>query len=264
MSKNFYTSEEYKKKQSVLTKRNWRRGFFNFLVKRKKRVCSREECRKSFEVAPHDPKIYCSSRCAATINNKNRILPEEVRKKISRSLLGTQSPFKGVIKVPRIKTKCQNLICGKSFVFERWKNRKFCSAQCAMEVIGGQPTSPRAARAKAGIRNDISNSIYFYSRWEANIARLLNLFHIKWIHQPQTFNLQTQKYTPDFYLPEYDLYLEVKNFLGSYSKERDEKFRRIYSDIHLVLLLKEEYLEPEVKYSKFIPEWEYKNSSFCA
>jgi hypothetical protein len=39
---------------------------------------------------------------------------------------------------------------------------KFCSNKCAMAVIGGKPTSPKAARGKAGIRKDVSNEIYFY------------------------------------------------------------------------------------------------------
>lgn len=85
---------------------------------------------------------------------------------------------------------------------------------------------------------------------------------MRWVHQPKTFDLNGQKYTPDFYLPEYNIYVEVKNFLGEYSKERDEKFRKLYTDIDLWLLLKDEYLDLEQRYSHLIPNWEYKNSKF--
>ncbi len=129
-----------------------------------------------------------------------------------------------------------------------------------MHITGSRPTSPKAARAKAGIRKDVSDTIYFYSRWEANMARIFTYLGVSWVHQPKTFDLQGQMYTPDFYLPGYDLYVEVKNFLGEYSKERDERFRKLYSDTKLWLLLKPEYLELENRYSKLIPEWEYKNS----
>ena len=164
MQKDFYISEEYRKKQSFLTKRNWQRGLFGFLIKREKRICARKDCGKYFEVSPCNPKIYCNNHCSAIVNNKGRTLSEEVRKKISRGLIGQKSPFKGVIKIPRVNTQCQNKICCRFFLSERWKNRKFCSVHCAMVAIGGQPTSPRAARAKAGVREDINNATYFYSR----------------------------------------------------------------------------------------------------
>ena len=59
-------------------------------------------------------------------------------------------------------------------------------------------------------------------------------------------------------------YIEVKNFLWRYSKIRDRKFRKLYPDINLVLLLKKDYLKLENKYSKFIKNWEYKNSPFLS
>ena len=244
-------------------KENWEKGIFNFHYKREKRICARSGCNQVFRVTYSDPKIYCSRNCAVSVNNEKRYpLSPETRLRIAKSLKGTKSPFKGLIKVPRIKTICANSHCRKVFLSERWMNRKFCSNKCTMEVIGGRPTSPKAARGKAGIRKDISKTIYFYSRWEANITRLFNYLGIEWIYQPKTFELGSQNYTPDFYLPEYNIYIEVKNFLWKYSKIRDRKFRKIYPDINLILLLKEDYLKLEEKYSYLIKNWEYKNSPF--
>lgn len=131
-----------------------------------------------------------------------------------------------------------------------------------MAVIGGKPTSPRASRGKAGIRRDIDPEIYFYSRWEANMARLYTYLNVKWIYAPATFDIGGQKYTPDFYLPEKEVYIEVKNFWWKYSKMRDEKFRKRYPNIPLEVILKEEYLKLEKQYAYLIPKWEYKNSRF--
>ena len=265
MSYNFYQSKEYREKQSTITKENWRRGLFNFLYKKEKRRCPRKECGRTFEVVLSDPKIYCSRSCATKVNNiKRGRWPEEIKLKIANALKGRENPYKGIIKVPRVKIICANPKCGRTFLGEPWANRKFCSNKCAMAVIGGKPTSPKAARGKAGIRKDISKTIYFYSRWEANIARLLNYLGIKWIFQSRTFNLNSQNYTPDFYLPEYNTYIEVKNFLWKYSKIRDKKFRRLYPNINLILLLKKDYLELENKYSHLIKNWEYKNSQFLS
>jgi len=268
MSHDFYNTQEYKEKQSAITKENWKKGIFNFHYKREKKICARKECRKVFEVVPSNSKIYCSQSCAALVNNAKRGPMSETQKiKIAkalkgRKLKGLKSPFKGKIKVARVEIICANPKCKKVFLMERWMKGKYCSNQCTMAVVGGKPTSPKAARGKAGIRKDISKTIYFYSRWEANYARLLNYLDVKWQYQPKTFDLKTQTYTPDFYLPDRDVYIEVKNFLWKYSKIRDEKFRKFYPNIKLILLLKKDYLDIENKYSRLIKNWEYKNSPF--
>lgn len=71
-------------------------------------------------------------------------------------------------------------------------------------------------------------------------------------------------YTPDFYLPETGAYVEVKNFWGEYSRIRDEKFRKAFPSITLKVILRDEYLGLEERYSRLIPKWEYKNSAFDA
>jgi len=263
MANDFYNTREYKEKQSKITKRNWKKGIFDFRYKREKRICARKKCRKVFEVIPSNSKIYCSQSCAALVNNAKRgPMPRTQKIKIARALIGRKSPYAGIIRIPRVEVICANPKCEKVFFIERWMKKKFCSNKCAMAVIGGKPTSPRAARGKAGIRKDISKIIYFYSRWEANFARLLNYLDIKWRYQPKTFDLITQNYTPDFYLPKYNTYVEIKNFLWKYSKIRDEKFRELYPKINLVLLLSEDYLKLQGEYSSLIKNWEYKNSPF--
>jgi hypothetical protein len=263
MPRDFYKDPEYKEKQSAITKENWRKGLFNFLHKREERKCTRKECDKMFEVIPSDPKIYCCRSCSGKVNNIGRVHSEETKLKIAKALSGRKNPHRGNI-IPKVEIICANPRCKKLFMVERWMKRKFCSNDCAIAVIGRKPTSPKAARGKAGIRKDISKTIYFYSRWEANIARLFNYWGTKWIYQPRTFDLISQTYTPDFYLPDFNTYLEVKNFLWRYSKIRDKKFRKLYPDINLILLLKENYLKIEKKYSHFIKNWEYKNSPFLS
>ncbi|MDO8474078.1 MAG: hypothetical protein Q7S62_00790 [bacterium] len=187
MSYSFYQTKEYKEKQSSLMKANWKKGLFDVLYKRTAKTCRRRGCTNVFEVKPSDEKIYCSRSCAASVVNVGRgSRPIEVRLNISKALkeraLLFPSPLKGKIKVPRTKMRCFNPLCVKTFLFERYKERKFCSNQCAMDVIGGRPTSPRASRGKAGIRKDVSDTIYFYSRWEANMARLYTYLGIQWIY----------------------------------------------------------------------------------
>ena len=89
------------------------------------------------------------------------------------------------------------------------------------------------------------------------MARLFNLLGIKWIFQPRSFTLGTHRYTPDFYLPEFQLFIEVKNFLSDYSRNRDIQFRKLYPEKELLMVLKKDYLELQEQFAKYIPEWEY-------
>ena len=262
MGHNSYHLKEYQELQSRIMKENWKKGLFDSIRKKEKRLCQRKDCRNFFEVKPSDPKVYCSHTCSAKSTNLGRIHSEETRLKIGRAAVGRPSPFKGIIKVPRLIKLCVK--CNKEFTAVEWgkRQRKYCSNQCVMAVVGGRPTSPKASKGKGGVRKDISDTIYFYSRWEANFARLMNYLKIKWEYAPRTFDLGNQNYTPDFYLPGTNVYVEIKNFLWKYSDIRDKKFRKLYPEIKLQLLLKEDYLKLENTYSKFIKNWEYKNSPF--
>lgn len=262
MRSSFYDSAQYRKKQSAITKRNQEKGVYEHLKRQMTRTCARKGCVNTFLVQLHSPKRYCSRSCAAVVNSPKRKSSDITRQKISQARKGSVSPQKGIIKVPRVSAVCSNPACEKIFSYERYQARQFCSVACAMKVTGGRPTSPKASRGKAGIRTDIHPSLYFYSRWEANMARLYTYLGIQWVFTPKSFDIGGQMYTPDFYLPETDTYIEVKNFWGEYSKMRDTKFRRRYKDIVLQVILKEEYLKLEEQYAHFIPHWEYKNSTF--
>lgn len=92
------------------------------------------------------------------------------------------------------------------------------------------------------------------------MARLYTHLGIAWEFSPRSFDIGGQMYTPDFYLPGRDTYVEVKNFWWKYSKDRDEKFRKMYPRIRLQVILKDEYLKLEKQYAHQISKWEYKNS----
>ncbi|MDP4001586.1 MAG: hypothetical protein Q8P69_00870 [bacterium] len=253
----FYSSPLYRSKQAEITKRGWQKGKYkNQITALEVRVCARVGCKKHFKVKKFDPKKFCSQSCSAKVNNSNRpAMTLETKLKIAGSMFGRPSIFKGKILVQRLNKKCRK--CGKSFNTTRWQNHLYCSVNCAMKDIGGRPTSPKAARAKSGIRLDIDSQIYFFSRWEANFARILNLLKIKWVFQPGVFDLKFQKYTPDFYLPEYDLYVEIKNFLSDYSARRDMAFRKLYPDKNLLLILRPEYTKLQSDFAEYIEEWEF-------
>lgn len=56
------------------------------------------------------------------------------------------------------------------------------------------------------------------SSWEVACAAKLDELHVSWVRDPEMkifyrdIKLRERKYIPDFYLPDYDIYLEVKGY----------------------------------------------------
>lgn len=80
---------------------------------------------------------------------------------------------------------------------------------------------------------------------EAEIARLLDFYGVRWEYEPRSFVLEwdpeqrpIKSFTPDFYLPDYDLYLEVTTIKPSLANRKNRKIRalrELYPDISIKL-----------------------------
>jgi hypothetical protein len=80
---------------------------------------------------------------------------------------------------------------------------------------------------------------------EEEFARLLDFYGIEWQYEPRTFPLAwdddgriTEGFTPDFYLPGQDLYIELTTLESSLMTRKHRKVRRLrelYPDVHIKL-----------------------------
>lgn len=72
------------------------------------------------------------------------------------------------------------------------------------------------------------------SKWEANFARILNAYEIDFEFEPKVFTFPikrgTKGYTPDFYYPKHDEWVEIKGYLDDKSKIKLKRFKRYYPD----------------------------------
>jgi cytidylate kinase len=78
---------------------------------------------------------------------------------------------------------------------------------------------------------------------EAEFAGVLDFYRIRWHYEPRSFPLAwdaaghvAEAFTPDFYLPDLDLYLELttlKQSLVTDKNRKIRKFRELYPDIQL-------------------------------
>jgi len=81
---------------------------------------------------------------------------------------------------------------------------------------------------------DSSDSVVFSHESEQRVADLLDFYDIVWEYEPRTFVLESapdgkprMAFTPDFYLPDHDLYLEVTTLRQSLVTRKNRKVRML-------------------------------------
>jgi hypothetical protein len=100
--------------------------------------------------------------------------------------------------------------------------------------------------------------VRFAHNSEAQFAKLLDFYGIAWDYEPRTFTLEidrdgnpVQAFTPDFYLPAYDLYIEITTLNQKLVTKKNRKARRLqeqHPDINIKVLYQRDYLRLLVKY----------------
>jgi len=82
--------------------------------------------------------------------------------------------------------------------------------------------------------------IWMRSSWETIFAKWLDKQGIKWFYEFKTFDLGDCTYTPDFYLPENDIYIEVKGFWRDDAKKKFKLFKQKYNKEKIKIIDKQE------------------------
>ena len=92
------------------------------------------------------------------------------------------------------------------------------------------------------------NEPRFANDAELECAKILDYHGVPWLYEPRTFVLEEdadgrviEAFTPDFYLPEQDLYLEITTMKQSLVTKKNRKMRRLRElrpDIRIKLFYK--------------------------
>lgn len=100
----------------------------------------------------------------------------------------------------------------------------------------GKPAAIGSGRGKGCyfIKSD-GIQVWLRSTYEIYFAIALENREIKWEYENK-IDLGDCTYLPDFYLPEYDLYIEVKGYLYPKSHKKLIKFNDLYPDKNLVII----------------------------
>jgi hypothetical protein len=88
--------------------------------------------------------------------------------------------------------------------------------------------------------------IKFNSSWEVSYAKYLDKQDTEWEYRHKTFDLGDIKYTPDFYLPESDTWVEIKGSWRKEAKKNFDLFRKRYYSMNILLLTFKELKKMDV------------------
>lgn len=81
------------------------------------------------------------------------------------------------------------------------------------------------------------------SSWEVEIARILTELNIRFLYEPKRFYYRKEResYLPDFYLPDQDVWIEVKGYYDNQSRRRQKLFAKYNKDQVLFMIFEKEY-----------------------
>lgn len=113
------------------------------------------------------------------------------------------------------------------------------------------------SRARRAEPSQPSHPVSFAHTSEEDFARLLDFYDVAWQYEPRSFPLREENgrvleaFTPDFYLPDLELYIELTTLKQSLVTEKHRKLRRFqerYPDLQVKLLHRSDYLSLLAKY----------------
>jgi hypothetical protein len=141
---------------------------------------------------------------------KGRTFSVETREKMRAAKLGKPGPWTGIKRGPQ-------------------------SAEWRANISAGNFGKPAYYPKQRFYYRDIP----FRSSWEVLLAKAFDERGIKWEYETQKFNLGTETYTIDFYLPEHNCFWEVKGWFGPQAKKTVNLFRDKYPEVSLIVATKE-------------------------
>lgn len=111
----------------------------------------------------------------------------------------------------RISFKCE--VCAKTWQDLPSNSKRFCSRNCQWHAQSSGLVK-LATHGRCGFRSDLNDGNYYKSSLEADFARVCRYRGHNYHYEHKTFELTIKGkkifYTPDFYLPEQNLYIEMK------------------------------------------------------
>ncbi|MBL8149632.1 MAG: hypothetical protein JNN15_06860 [Blastocatellia bacterium] len=110
------------------------------------------------------------------------------------------------------------------------------------------------------VKQSTPRNINFAHESEAEFAKILDFYQIDWLYEPRTFAIRwdekgevAESFTPDFYLPEQDQYIELTTLKQELVTKKNRKVRllkEIYPEVNIKIIYGKDYRKLLEKYKK--------------
>jgi hypoxanthine phosphoribosyltransferase len=118
----------------------------------------------------------------------------------------------------------------------------------------------RAGLTTAGAPSTASPGPAFAHASEAEFARILDFYEVRWLYEPHTFPILwslegavVESFSPDFWLPDLETYVELTTLKQSLVRKKNRKLRRLrelYPDVRVKLFYGRDFRALMLKYGK--------------
>jgi len=155
----------------------------------------------------------------------------EARKKMSKAHKGQKSWNEGKLGVYSAKTL--KLMSKRQLEnpIRYWLGKKRPSITGKKNYHFGKPLRPHWGMYKG---------INMRSNWEIWFAQFLDLSGCKWRYESKTFDLGKTTYTPDFYIPEWNQFIEIKGYFSQKAIDKIDLFKEQYPKENLRIFKRED------------------------
>lgn len=206
------------------------------------KYCERE-CKNLNSLKQHEirckenpDKIDISNSCINIINYNKHILDGDKNVTPKRNQY-TKAEYYGLEKpVVSDITRKKLSISAKNQIWDDCRRKKL--SERMIQAVIDNPESYSSSNVNGRIKKCVYNDQIFDSNWEVIVAKFLDKNNIKWIRPLNGFeyiwNNSIHIYYPDFYLIDYNLYIEVKGYI------RDRDLFKWKTIPNLIVLKKEE------------------------
>ena len=130
---------------------------------------------------------------------------------------------RGAVKGGMVEITCKH--CGNKKLVPHKEvirgQHQYCSKHCA--AIELEQIPPQGHNHTCYYRG-----FNFRSKGEARFVELCDLLHLDWKYEPEHFKLSDSIYIPDFYLPKFDRWVEIKCRIND-KQEKTEEFSTTHS-----------------------------------
>ncbi len=117
-------------------------------------------------------------------------------------------------------------------------------------MVTGNDTTYGSGSAGSGPHPQL-DQIDFAHASERVAAEILDFYKVRWLYEPTTFPIQWDgegnviaSFTPDFYLPEFDLYIELTTMSQKLVTKKNRKVRRLkelYPDVNVKVFYQKDF-----------------------